>query len=148
MIPVAQIRDPEVAEMALDAAAFLSAHQWCRSVRKAELGWALAGVLGVFRITIDPASPEVHGNLWVVIGDLPPAYLVADDTPTWRDALAGYVMEMTRWIDAVRAGDALDDVIPVDAEPTVAHADLLESRLRFIREEILDVPAEFLEGDV
>jgi hypothetical protein len=44
---------------------------------------------------------------------------------------------MTRWVEAVRAGTSLEDVIPVRAEPTLEHAAMLASRLQFIRDEIL-----------
>jgi hypothetical protein len=148
MIPVANIRDPEVAAMAQDATAFLTAQRWCRAVQTLELGWANAGVVGVFQATIEPAQTEVDPILWVVVGDVPPAYLVLDEAPTWREALEGYVEEMARWVDAVRAGAPLDDVIPVDVSPTTAHADMLASRLAFIRERILGVPLDSFEGDV
>jgi hypothetical protein len=73
----------------------------------------------------------------VIAGDIPPAYLVCDDAPTWFEALDGYVREMERWVSAVRSGDSLAEVIPVNAEPSIEHADMLASRLQFIREQIL-----------
>jgi hypothetical protein len=148
MIPAAQIRDPDVAGMAQDAISFLTSQPWCTGVSKLELGWATAGVLGVFQATIDPARPEVDSILWVVVGDLPSAYVVLDEAPTWRDALERYVEEMSRWVVAVRAGEPLDEVIPVAASPTPAHAEMLASRLAFIRERILGVPPESLDCDV
>jgi hypothetical protein len=45
---------------------------------------------------------------------------------------------MRRWITAVRAGASLDDVIPVAANPTIQHADMLESRLDFIQRRLID----------
>ncbi len=75
--------------------------------------------------------------LWVVVGDLPPAYLVCDGNPSWREALEGYVFEMERWVAAVRSGDPFENVIPVHAARTLEHADMLAERLRLIRDEIL-----------
>jgi hypothetical protein len=82
--------------------------------------------------------------LWVVVGDLPPAYLVCDDAPTWQEALQSYCSEMTRWVEAVRAGTSLEDVIPVGSEPTLEHAAMLASRVEFIRGKI--VTQEVSEG--
>lgn len=134
--------------MARDATAFLTAQRWCKAVQTLELAWANAGVVGVFQATIEPAHTEVDPILWVVVGDIPPAYLVLDEAPTWREALEGYVEEMSRWVEAVRAGSSLDDVIPVDVSPTTAHADMLASRLAFIQDNVLGVPLDALEGDV
>ena len=96
-----------------------------------------SGVLGVFLVRIVPDRPGIDDTLWVVVGDLPPAYLVYTGNPTWHDALESYVLEMERWVAAVRSGASLDDVIPVRTEPTEEHAEMLAGRLRFVRNEIL-----------
>ena len=77
--------------------------------------------------------------LWVIVGDVPSAYLVCDSAPTWREALESYIFEMEKWVAAVRGGDSLGNVIPVGAEPTLEHAEMLATRLQFIRDEILAV---------
>lgn len=120
-----------------DAKAWLSSFEWCRGIREAYVGIAVGGVVGVFLCRIEPASPVVDEWLWVVVGDLPPAYLVTDDAPTPADALEAYCWLMQEWVDAVYAGDPLDDLIPVDAAPTREHADMLKSRLEFLRTKIV-----------
>lgn len=146
MIPAAQITNPEVRELAQEAEDFLASQPWCKKVTDVRLAWATAGVLGVFQIDLVPASPGVDSTLWVVVGDIPPAYLVTNEAPSWRDALRGYVAEMSRWVHAVRHGLPLDDVIPVEAEPTSEHAEMLASRLAFIETEIIESNSEF-DGD-
>jgi len=138
MTPAQQIRNPEVRALASEAKSFVESHRWCQEVTSVDLAWAVAGVLGVFEVRISPARPEVDSVLWVVVGDLPSAYLVQDDAPTWREALDGYVFEMWRWVNAVRQGEPLDDVMPVAAEPTLEHAEMLAGRLAFIESEILN----------
>jgi hypothetical protein len=85
-----------------------------------------------------PAAAGVDEWLWVVVGDLPPAYLVADGNPTWQEALAGYIDEMRRWVDAAMAGAPVDDLIPVNTPPTAEYAEMLGSRLRTLEETLLD----------
>jgi len=148
MIPAAQIQDPEVREMANEAESFIESHRWCTRVASVELAWAAAGVLGVFQVRLVPARPTVDEVLWVVVGDLPTAYLVQDDAPTWREALTGYIYEMSKWVSAVKQGDSLDEIIPVEAEPTLEHAQMLESRLTFIEQNILGATDEELGCDV
>ena len=147
MVPADQIQNPEVAEYAAEATRFLASQHWCRAVVSTHLAWAVAGVLGVFLCKLVPKSADVDDALWVIVGDLPPAYLVCDDAPDWRGALEAYVYEMDRWVAAVRDGSSLDDVIPVEVDPTREHADMLDSRLKFIRSRILAADAGEIESD-
>jgi hypothetical protein len=147
MIPASQIKNREVRELANEASSFIATQSWCQSVKAVRLAWACAGVLGVFQVDLQPARAEVDSTLWVIVGDLPPAYLVLDESPTWKDALRGYVAEMSRWVHAVKHGLPLDDVIPVAAEPSQEHADMLAGRLAFIETEIIESAGGEVEGD-
>jgi len=147
MIPTSNIGNPEVTEFAERAANFLCSHSWCGSIESANLAWAVAGVLGVFQFKIIPARPGVDETLWVIVGDIPSAYVVCDNAPTWREALEGYISEMRLWVGAVRNGSSLEDIIPVAASPTLEHADMLAGRLDFIAREILAHDAAEIESD-
>jgi hypothetical protein len=147
MMPVDNIADPRVAELARQAGQFLNGFRWCRRVIEAELAWAAADTLGVFRMRIDPAREDIDEVVWVITGDLPPAYLAYQPQDTWQDAVRGYVDAMQRWVEAAKAGEKVSDLTPVNAAPTPENAARLESRLVFIRAHILAVPAESLESD-
>jgi hypothetical protein len=144
----AGFEDDEVKALAAQARAFAEGFAWCERVTACEAGFAIAGVLGVFRVQLVPtpgrgADPVV----WVVVGDVPPAYLAFEEGDGWQDALRGYVEEMQWWVDAVREGASLDDLIPVNVPPTAEHADMLASRLAFIRERLVAVDPASLESD-
>ena len=141
MISVAAIQEAELDDLAQQARNYLTSYRWCRNIRDAHLAFGVGGVIGVFLFAIEPAEAGVDDTLWVVVGDLPPAYLVCDKTPDWRGALHNYIYEMRRWIAAVRSGASLDDVIPVAAAATTEHADMLESRLDFIQQQLIDDPS-------
>jgi len=98
----------------------------------------ISGKIGVFLVRIEPALIGVDEEHWVVVGDLPPAYLVCDNAPDWRGALRCYIYEMRKWVEAVQSGGSLKGVIPVKAEPTREHADMLASRLEFIQNHMID----------
>jgi hypothetical protein len=62
--------------------------------------------------------------------------------------LDGYIGEMEAWVEAVENGQTTDDLIPVNAAPTLQNAEALKSRLGFLEREILpDSPGEDLEVD-
>lgn len=85
--------------------------------------------------------------MWVIVGDLPPAYIVCDNAHTWQEALDAYAVEMMEWVKAVKEGRSIEDVIPVNVPPTVEYADMLESRCNLIWELFVDVDPATLPTD-
>ncbi len=122
----------------VDATAYLREFKWCRRVVEIWPGIMVPPVLGVALARIDPAEGADEW-LWVVVGDLPPAYLDYTEryTPNAACALDSYVGIMTEWIEGVIGGTSLLDTYPVEAEPTRENALLLRRRLDFIDENIL-----------
>jgi hypothetical protein len=110
-------------------------------IRDAHLAFGVGGVIGVFLFAIEPAEAGVDDTLWIVVGDLPPAYLVCDKTPDWRGALHNYIYEMRRWIAAVRSARPLTMSFLLPRQSTTEHADMLESRLDFIQQQLIDDPS-------
>jgi hypothetical protein len=130
------LQDTHLLHEMLDAATrFLERFSWCQDNRRRFFGWGIGGVVAVFLFEITPGDPGVDELLWVVAGDVPPAYLVTDDLSTPREALAGYVEAMNAWVTAARQGRSVADLIPVNVEATPANADLLARRLVFIEDE-------------
>jgi hypothetical protein len=75
--------------------------------------------------------------LWVLTGDIPPAYLVTDDATDPQSAIELYEDLMQEWVDAVLAGEPTNELIPVNAPASPEFAEMLRSRLQFIRETII-----------
>ena len=85
-------------EMAEQARQYLLAFNWCKAIQKGWFGWGVGGIAAVFLFEIEPAIPNVDNVLWVVVGDLPPAYMVTDEIPTpFSEALRTYVDLMGEW---------------------------------------------------
>ena len=147
LIPMADIQNPEVRIYAEEAITFMSEKRWCRRVCSLELAWSIAGITGIFFVRIEPSEPDVDTELWVVVGDLPPAHLVTDEAPDWRGALEGYIEEMGRWVEAASHGRPVGDLIPVNVAPTRENAKMLKGRLKFLQEHFMDVDPTELESD-
>lgn len=127
----------EAEKMFRDAQAWLNKFGWVRSLSSAHVGYVIPGVLGVFLVEIEPASEDVDRWNWVIWGDVPPAYISPEFASTPDEALEAYVAELQAWVDAVKAGEPTDELIPVDTVPTAKNADLLQKRLRFISDKVL-----------
>ncbi len=104
--------------MAGEAKHFIQSFEWCNAVNRQYFGLGVGGIIAVFLCDITPASPDVDRRLWVVVGDIPPAYIVTDDAPTAVLALNAYMRELRKWIEAAKSGDSIDDLIPVNAPAT------------------------------
>jgi hypothetical protein len=127
----------ELRELAARAKDFVKSFEWCQTVEDVRTGIAVAGVIGVFLVRIIPRRIDVDDALWVVVGDLPPAYLVTDDAPTAVRAIEIYIGLMQEWVDAVKAGRRVEELVPVNAEPTKEVAEMLQSRLDFLTNRLL-----------
>jgi hypothetical protein len=135
---VSALTDDEQIALARKATNFLTAFRWCSRVKESFLAFDVGYVLGVFLFHIEPRLIGVDDTYWVIVGDVPPAYLVCDDAPDWVGALRAYVYEMQRWVEAVRLDGSLDGIIPVNVSPTIEHAEMLSSRLGFIQDHLID----------
>ena len=127
----------EFVEFLDEAEAFLRSLPWCRSVTNIRLALAHQGIFAVCLAEIENSASPRDSRIWVVVGDLPPAYLVIDDAENSRQALERYVEEMSRWVERVQSDGNLEDVIPVNVPPTREAAAALSSRLSFLRRRFL-----------
>jgi hypothetical protein len=123
-------------QMLAEATSYICGFDWCNDVVDAYYGLGVGGVVAVFLLRIDGA-PGVDEWLWVVVGDIPSAYLMTDKAPDGVSALRVYCDLMSEWVNAVRAGTSLDAVVPVDAIPNAANANALARRIVTLQEHIL-----------
>jgi hypothetical protein len=132
-------------ELLDEATAYLNRFRFHRGIRNAYLGIGIPKILGVFLFEIIPAREAVDDKVWVIVGDLPLAYITAEDAPNPATALDSYIGAMEDWVEAAKAGRSVEELIPVNVPPTPENAAQLESRLRFLDEKILADYADDLE---
>ena len=128
----------ELAQMLQETKQYIMSFPWCPPISEVFLGMGIGGVLAVFLVRFKTSiKGESDDSLWIIIGDLPSAYLVCDNAQTPQQALGIYCDLMDEWIDAVRVGAPLDNIFPVDAPAVKEYANKLAIRLAFIRDKIL-----------
>jgi len=120
-----------------EARAYLESHNWVSAIKGEYLGYRLDGVIYVFLFEFLPAEPNVPSWVWVIVGDVPPAYISCYYAKTPHVALDGYIGAMEEWVEAAREGKPVTDIIPVNVPATPAYAEMLGSRLKFLDEKIL-----------
>lgn len=122
---------------------FITEFEWCGGIREFYFGDGIGDVFAVFLAYIKPARPSVDEYLWIVVGDLPSAYLVTDDSPRPKEALESYIWEMRKWVALAKHGRTSTDVIPVKVPATPEWAETLQSRLDALEQQI--IPQWFVE---
>jgi len=142
MRTIEEIANPEVAALAATGVTFLRGHRWCGELISAQCAFAVAGVISILLIEFEPRKANVDSRVWVIVGDIPPAYIAYDVGDSWQDALSGYIYEMRLWVRAVEAGEPTQELIPVNGAPTLANATALGSRLNFLEENLINADVE------
>jgi len=101
--------------MRREAQHYLSGFHWCEKIQSSYFGFGIGGVFAVFMFEIENAAQPDHDLLWIIVGDFPPAYLIVKGGPENPDqALSVYVELMTEWVNAIRQGLPVRELIPVD----------------------------------
>ena len=135
----------ELKFMLMEAKHYIESFTWTPKISQVYMGIGLGGVLGVFLFTFDNAIENTEDeSLWVIVGDMPSAYLVTEEAPEPVQALEIYCELMNDWAEAVKNNLSLDEVFPVQAPATKEYAEMLLSRVAFIRKRIIP---EFTNSD-
>lgn len=130
--------------MADEARRYLEGHAWCERIEAQHFGLGIGGIVAVFLFEISNTAHRDDRYLWIIVGDLPSAYLVTDAEPNPACALAIYIDIMEDWADAVLSGASLDEQFPVSAPATKENAANLRDRLIYLRDKLLPEYAEQL----
>ena len=121
-----------------EAVDFLSFYDWCLEIRESYVGLLYPGIVAVFLFRIVPSRDDVDEWIWVIVGDVPPAYLTVEECPNPATALDGYVGAMQQWVDAAQQGKSVAKLIPVNVPATKENGLLLKKRLDFLDDRILN----------
>lgn len=119
------------------ATEYITSFSWCKNIKETYLGIGYPGIICIFLFRIQPTKENVDEWNWVIVGDLPPAYISAYGFPNPATALDGYIGAMSDWVEAVKAGKDVSKLIPVNVPATIEWAEELDKRLKFLRDEIL-----------
>jgi hypothetical protein len=118
------------------AKSYIRSHKWCPAISEAYMGIGVGSVLGVFLFRFTKKI-GVDDLLWVIGGDIPFVYLVVDEANNPANALAVYCSLMDDWVNAVLDGKSVEECFPVNSPADKEHAEMLKSRLEFIREQVI-----------
>jgi hypothetical protein len=121
-----------------EALAYAASFDWSPPLDEISHVDGVPGIVSVFQVKfLEPIRGSHDDRLWIVVGDLPSAYLVVEAGDGAQEVLYEYCNLMEDWVVAVRAATDLNQVFPVRAEPTLEMADLLNRRIALLRQTVI-----------
>lgn len=124
-------------EMAVEAKEYITSFRWCPPLDAMYLAHGVGGIVAIFLAEFSQEIGGADDKLWVVVGDLPSAYLVVEPEDDPANALERYCELMEDWIAVVRDNGNLGRVYPVAAAATAENSELQERRVAFLLAEII-----------
>jgi hypothetical protein len=138
LVPVADIagEDEEdtflLRKMSEEARNYISSFSWCGAILGSYFGGGVGRIFAVFFFHIRPSLPTVDPWIWVVVGDIPLAYLPFEDCKSPIEVFKTYIRGMRKWVELARQGKigaTEEGVPPVNVPATPEWAEELNGRL-------------------
>ena len=120
-----------------EAVEYLNFFSWHSGIKESYFGIGIGGIFSVFLFEITPNREDVDDYVWVIVGDIPPAYITCEDAPNPASALDGYIGAMSEWAEAALAGESVAELIPVNVPATPEAGENLKTRLEFLDSRVL-----------
>jgi hypothetical protein len=119
-----------------EALAYVASFSWGSSVLEKYIAYGVGGVLALFLFRFGESGQSEEWR-WVVVGDLPPVHFLTTQASDRAAALRAYCDMMDAWSMAILANKPIAGLFPVRAAATRENAEMLQSRIGFIRSQIL-----------
>lgn len=119
-----------------DARNYLQSFPWCNSIVESYFAAGIGKIFAIFLFRIRTNNPKVPQWMWIVVGDIPSAYLPLEDCPSGGAVFRTYVDGMQRWVQSVREGREItgdDSIPPVNVPATLEWAEDLAGRLKLLQ---------------
>ena len=128
----------EVLSLSIEAHNYLLSFNWCNQILNGWLVKEWGYIVCIFYFEIEPHENSGADNfVWVIVGDIPPAYIDIQSAKNACEVLGIYVQLMEEWIFKVKCGESVSDCFPINIEPTIQHADMLYNRVKIIKEDLI-----------
>jgi len=120
-------------KMFAGAREYISSFSWCEDILDSYFGGGVGGIFAIFFFHIRGSRADVDPWIWIVVGDIPPAYLPLSDCESPAQVFRTYVDGMSRWVEFARKGwqgaTSPPDVPPVNLPPTPEWAERISQKL-------------------
>ena len=127
-----------------EANAYLAAQPWMSRIEDTFLDREMSGKVAVFFFEIAVTKLCPDSGIWVIVGDIPPAFIDIAHCKNGAQALLSYCYNMAEWVYAVDDNKSVDKLIPVvyhgtfrPVDPAEVFASFLWDRIDMIRNSVM-----------
>lgn len=120
------------------AEAYLKGFAWCKEIISCNLYTNIGRVFCIFLFEIENIASKEDNFLWVIVGDIPSMYLDTFGPKTIKKVVETYVGLAEDWINGIKSGDGVEECYPFNAEPSLELAELLENKISFMKNTLID----------
>jgi hypothetical protein len=124
-------------QMADDANHYIQSFDWCLTVHEQYFGEGYGGIVAVFLFRVTIRKVEEPEWIWVVVGDMPSAYMEFETGTNPHEALGRYIEGVEEWLAATPEERSSGDLIPIEIPPGDEFLAMLRGRMDHLRSEIL-----------
>ena len=119
-------------DMLRGAREYISSFSWCSTILSAHFAGGFGGIFAIFFFNIRPNRTGVDPWIWIIIGDIPPAYLPITDCISVTEVFRTYIAGMKKWVELAKngtSGTPEQGVPPVDLPASPENAEIIDRRL-------------------
>lgn len=124
-------------EMLENARRYALSFSWCDSIISEYFGGGIGKIMAVFLFNISTKRSDVDPWMWIIVGDIPSAYLPLEDCESPMKVFETYTDGMQRWANLAKdskTGTADEGIPPVNVPSTPEWAEQIQTRLRLLNE--------------
>jgi hypothetical protein len=122
-------------EMLADAENYIQSFSWCHSIVSSYFAGGVGKVFATFLFKVSTTRDDVDPWAWILVGDVPSAYIPLQDARSKKAAFDAYIQGMQRWVEVAREGrepKPEEGCPPVNVPATPEWAEDLDKRLKML----------------
>jgi hypothetical protein len=123
--------------MAEEAIRYVRSFPWCIELHETYFSDGVGGVVALFLSCVTIRQAETPEWIWVIVGDLPSAYMEFEPSHSPRAALLRYIEGVEEWLAASEEERPSANLIPIDVPPGTEFIDMPQGRIETLRSLVL-----------
>ena len=124
-------------EMAERADEYVRSFEWCLELHERYFGDGVGGVVALFLFRVSIRDLDLPQWVWIVVGDLPSAYLGFQDLDSPYAALLLYIEGVEEWLESSWEERLCGELIPIEVLPEPRYLEMLRGRVAVLRASVL-----------
>lgn len=95
---------------------YLASQKWCGEIYEGWLFTNIGYALCIFLYRIDKLQSSEDNLVWIVVGDIPPAYLDTYNVESTKEVIENYIELVEDWIENAESGNSFEDCFPFKSD--------------------------------